>query len=408
MAWSRADSPPLTRLSLFFVLVMQVGAFSPLRAAQEASWRPARQTASPGTAPGEDKPDARVGWSPRPTDAPKPALAQMELFKRQQPYSMGTDTCGFISGYPSLAVTCVKGSGYCTNDGVGNIDCCTGEYTDCTSTMFSACLDFSASQRGACASRGPRTICCWESSPACYTLIFSTTATPGRLFSILQCQSSAGVESLLATPPALLTSSPRSSSSSITQSTTTSTISTTTSAAGGAGAGTSGGGGGGGGGSGESSPTPVAAIVGGAVGGVALVGLVVFAICLIMQRSRRAKSGYQPPPHQIEQVSGGHVSHTSAANPGDTISTGQNHVQQHQYVDTAYVGSQQKQAQGQLLTTGAQGAPTNLQHSHHAHGQHHGQQWHPLQQLHEQPPQQTAELPLNYPLGTHGHPSELR
>ncbi|KAL8366384.1 hypothetical protein RB595_004925 [Gaeumannomyces hyphopodioides] len=399
MTWTRPSSPSLTRLSLFSVLVPQVAAFYPLRPTQEkASWRPARQTASPGTISGDaHNPDARVGWSPRPTDAPKPALAQMELFKRQQPYSMGTDTCGFISGYPSLAVTCVKGSGYCTNDGVGNIDCCTGEYTDCTSTMFSACLDFSASQRGACASRGPRTICCWESNPACYTLIFSTTATPGRLFSILQCQSSAGVESLLATPPALLTSSARSSSSS-TQSTTTSTISTTTSAGGAApGAGIIG----------ESSSTPVAAIVGGAVGGVAVIGLVVFAICLIMQRSRRTKSGYQSPPHQVERSSGGHISHTSATKPGATASTGQHHLQQPQYVDTAYVGNQHKLAQGQLPVTGMQGPPTNLQQNHHVHGQHHGQQWHPQRQPTQQPTQQTAELPLNYPLGTHGRPSEL-
>lgn len=72
-------------------------AFSPaVRRDDERSWTPARQTGIVG----DDDVDANQhGWSPRPTPDPRPPrFGEVELFKRVT-YSMGTDTCGFVSGY---------------------------------------------------------------------------------------------------------------------------------------------------------------------------------------------------------------------------------------------------------------------------------------------------------------------
>ncbi|KAK1830831.1 hypothetical protein QBC39DRAFT_409304 [Podospora conica] len=45
------------------------------------------------------------------------------------------------------------------------MDCCSGDYTTCASTMCSSCLDLSASQRGGRNGEGLRTICCWTEPP---------------------------------------------------------------------------------------------------------------------------------------------------------------------------------------------------------------------------------------------------
>jgi len=86
---------------------------------------------------------------------------RLGLFLLVAPRPAGSASRKFanLSLQTAAAVTCVRQSAYCTNDGAGNMDCCTGEYSLCTSSMFSSCLDFSASQRGACSGKGPRTIC---------------------------------------------------------------------------------------------------------------------------------------------------------------------------------------------------------------------------------------------------------
>lgn len=133
-------------------LVSSATAFTPLKRQQlDASWTPARET----------HPEARLGWSPAPTPAPLPRYGHMDLVRpRADDFTLGTSTCGYVSGFNKpVPVTCVRESAYCTNDGVANMDCCTGDYAACTATMYSACLDFSASQRGECDGRGARTIC---------------------------------------------------------------------------------------------------------------------------------------------------------------------------------------------------------------------------------------------------------
>lgn len=137
---------------VIWALVSSATAFTPLKRQQtDTSWTPARET----------NPEARLGWSPAPTPAPLPRYGHMDLIRpRADDFTLGTSTCGYVSGFNKpVPVTCVRESAYCTNDGVANMDCCTGDYAACTATMYSACLDFSASQRGECDGRGARTIC---------------------------------------------------------------------------------------------------------------------------------------------------------------------------------------------------------------------------------------------------------
>ncbi len=53
----------------------------------------------------------------------------------------------------------MRESAYCTNNGANALDCCTGAYDACTTTMFSVCIDYTASQTGACSSTGLGTMC---------------------------------------------------------------------------------------------------------------------------------------------------------------------------------------------------------------------------------------------------------
>ncbi|KAK5659880.1 hypothetical protein OQA88_13343 [Cercophora sp. LCS_1] len=269
-------------------LLTPAAAFAPLqRRNDERSWTPAKETG---------RFEDRIGWTPKPTGAPvpPPRYGEMDLVRRGG-FSMGTDTCGFVSGFSSAPVTCVRQSAYCTNDGVGNMDCCTGEYSLCTASMYSSCINYSSSQNGVCDGKGLRTICCWSESPSCYTLIYSTTASPGKKFSILQCQASGGSDILLATPPNFTLTSSSSRPSSTPYST---TPATTTSGGGGGSSGSNNGGNN----TNAENSTPVGAIVGGVVGGVAAVGLIGFLIfwAIIHSRRKNLQPTYapvaQPPP----------------------------------------------------------------------------------------------------------------
>ena len=81
-------------LSLFALLLEiapAIAGISPLMRFEGRSWTPARETGSP-TAGGDEG-----GLSPVPTEpARHPDFGEMELFKR---YQMGSDTCGFASGF---------------------------------------------------------------------------------------------------------------------------------------------------------------------------------------------------------------------------------------------------------------------------------------------------------------------
>ncbi|KAM7218434.1 proline-rich receptor-like protein kinase PERK1 [Rhypophila decipiens] len=283
-------------LLAFSLLLSSATAFSPLvRRQSEKSWAPARETGRPAE-------DNRMGWSPKPTDLPVPGprYGGMDLLRRASDFSIGTDTCGFVSGTTANPVTCVQPGAYCTDDGLGNMDCCTGQYKECTSSMYSACLDYSASEKGACESAGPRTICCWSEEPECYTLLMTATATPGQFYSIFQCQTFKGVETLYASPPGLSSSSSFFSSSQ--ESTTTSTrTSTSTIQLGGDSTPPPGSNNNDGNSNSSSGSAPLGAIIGGVVGGVAAIGLIAFLFFWLIIRNRRNRDDVQngaprPPP----------------------------------------------------------------------------------------------------------------
>lgn len=61
----------------------------------EQSWAsPAKETA---TLNHEVEQQVALGWSPKPTQAPKPLLGRM-MMPRADGYTLGPETCGFVPG----------------------------------------------------------------------------------------------------------------------------------------------------------------------------------------------------------------------------------------------------------------------------------------------------------------------
>ena len=139
--------------------------------------------------------------------------------------------------------------------------------------------------------------CSWSASPSCFTYLMSATTGPASVYSILECAGEGGLGTLFATPPNYSATSPSSSKPSTSQtatSVTSSTPSTSTSSAS-SGNGDSGG-----------SSLPIGAIVGGALGGLALIIMVTFMVLILMRRTKKTESdngasaqpqqNLQPPP----------------------------------------------------------------------------------------------------------------
>lgn len=106
----------------------------------------------------------------------------------------------------------------------------------------------------------------------------STTASPGKVFSIFQCASRGGRDTLLASPPAV-TSAGTTSTSSSSSSTYPTTAQNSNPPAPSPPP------------SSGSSSTPVAAIIGGVIGGIAAIGLIALLITFLIIQHRR-----NPPP----------------------------------------------------------------------------------------------------------------
>ncbi|KAH8905565.1 hypothetical protein BR93DRAFT_807078 [Coniochaeta sp. PMI_546] len=242
--------------------------------------------------------DDGQGVSPRPTATPsRPQYEGLDLFRRLTGFTMGVDTCGYIATAWSDAFTCVRVGASCTNDGTF-IGCCTNTGTDCFSTMKTTCIDYTASLRGACENvSGYNTLCCSTSTASlCHSYTFSTTASPGVILTLVDCDTTRGVGQLIDYPPTATRSTKTPSSSTTTPSTTTSSTasestssstatsssssstSTTTSAS----TPTSDPG---------PAPAPVGAIVGGVVGGLAGIGVAMLAALFLWRRSKGKDSG---------------------------------------------------------------------------------------------------------------------
>jgi hypothetical protein len=110
-----------------------------------------------------------------------------------------------------------------------------------------------------------------SSSPECFTWRFSSSASPSSVYSVFNCYASGGTGRLLDAPPALTATSSTPSGGLNPPTDTTVTQPTPTDQP-------SGGGGGG---------APVAPIVGGVVGGLAIIGIAVVAIIWMVVRHRR-------------------------------------------------------------------------------------------------------------------------
>ncbi|OTA07681.1 hypothetical protein A9Z42_0085900 [Trichoderma parareesei] len=206
-----------------------------------------------------------LGWSPRPTQAPKPLMGRM-MVPRADDFTLGPQTCGFVPGT------------------AGN---------------------YKASQGGACDLPSDyHTLCCGTASlPGCYTWVVSTSASSDDAVgphTILVCAPRAGRGTLLTVDPGWSsthkfgpTTTTSSRSSSTTSTSTTSTPAPTHKSS-------------------SSSSTPVAAIAGGTVGGVAALGLVGLAAFLFIRRRHRpekappnATLGGNPPQSENPAAPGG-------------------------------------------------------------------------------------------------------
>ncbi|OTB09403.1 hypothetical protein M426DRAFT_6677 [Hypoxylon sp. CI-4A] len=227
---------------------------------------------------------------PRPTAAPK-HNASTELLKRD--YTMGHDTCGFGALDSGITYTCYSSIGTCED--IGNFrGCCTGGSKACSSTFWTQCDDYDATS--VCDSSS-KTRCCQSAYPYCISWLFSTSGSTVTAFDC-DLQSRTRTFELLATPLSLLSSSKSSTvedsasvsstptlttTSSLFKSTHTATSSLSTSATNGGAVPSS-----------SNSETPTGAIVGGVIGGVAVIALTVLGFLFI--RKYRRDTPTLPPP----------------------------------------------------------------------------------------------------------------
>ena len=66
-----------------------------LKSGAEESWTPPQETAVVDADGDWTEAQVAMGWSPRPTEAPKPLFGRM-LQPRLDDYTLGPKTCGFI------------------------------------------------------------------------------------------------------------------------------------------------------------------------------------------------------------------------------------------------------------------------------------------------------------------------
>ncbi|KAL7803751.1 hypothetical protein V8C44DRAFT_261113 [Trichoderma aethiopicum] len=267
----------------------------------DASWAsPAKETATAGGHEFIDQ-QLALGWSPRPTQAPKPLMGRM-MVPRADDFTLGPQTCGFVPGTAGNSFTCISSGFTCTpqQDYVG---CC--EPNSACSLIKTTCIDYKASQGGACNLPSDyHTLCCGTSSlPACYTWVISTSASSdesARIYSIFDCSPQAGRGTLLTVDPGWSSThtfgptTTKATTTTSSSSTTTSTPKPTHKSD-----------------SDSGSSTPVAAIAGGTVGGVVALGLVGLAAFLFIRRHNArnappdATLGGNTPQNQDPAAPGG-------------------------------------------------------------------------------------------------------
>ncbi|KAM0446732.1 hypothetical protein ACHAO4_009232 [Trichoderma viride] len=258
----------------------------------QQSWAsPAKETVASGH---EIEQQVALGSSPKPTQPPKPLLGRV-MMPRADGYTLGPETCGFVPGNDGNSFTCISSGYTCTPEG-GFVGCC--QPNSACSQIKTTCIDYQASQTGACNLPSDfHTLCCGTSTePACYTWVISTSASTDKaveLYTIFGCSLTAGKGTLLTVDPGWLAT--HSFGSTTTTATTASTESSSTSATSNS--------------NGGKSSTPVGAIAGGTVGGVAALGLVGL-VAFLLYRHRNPRNNAPPagqPPQGQNNAAGGAV-----------------------------------------------------------------------------------------------------
>ncbi|RYP05811.1 hypothetical protein DL765_009726 [Monosporascus sp. GIB2] len=176
-------------------------------------------------------------------------------------FQLGISTCGFTS---SSTITCSFGS-ECTDVGSYR-GCCVAGAADCVSTIYTMCLGYEEAviYGGNC---GSHTLCCPAATPSCFSYVVLSTAEdrPDATLTHVECNESAGYGEMFPHPPELTTMTTADSSSSGKSGAEPTDYSD------------------------SNSSTPTGAIVGAAVGVLALLCLAGLAAFLIVRQRRRRR-----------------------------------------------------------------------------------------------------------------------
>ncbi|KAK5990528.1 hypothetical protein PT974_08797 [Cladobotryum mycophilum] len=268
----------------------------------EKSWAPPKETLGVNNGEANDQ-QLALGFSPMPTEAPKPLFGRMML--PRQEFSMGPATCGFVPTAEN-SFTCITNGATCTPQG-GFVGCC--QPNSACSAIKTTCINYQSSSAGACDLPSDyHTLCCASSAlPACYTWVVQTSAKTDKsaqLYTLFDCSPSAGRGTLLTRDPAWPAPSTTASPTVVTTSTpgptSTSPVPPPPVK--------------------KKSGTPVGAIAGGAVGGVAVLGLIGVAAFFFLRKKPqpdpKPADNSPPPPsmaHPTSPTSPSGTGYTSGA-----------------------------------------------------------------------------------------------
>lgn len=229
-----------------------------------------------------------LGTSPMPTSPPK--IREAKEYKRA-----GEDnTCAYVNGDPDIPLYCDVSSACVYNSVRSNIGCCPDTSTTCS--IWTTCLD--SSDKNLYTTDNGYTLWCGSSEyPYCRTHLYEDDVFTG--YTLLGCGVAAGTDSVVySTTLSMDSLSSKSSTSSSSDSSSTSASSTNTSRTTTTGSTTT---------SSDSatppgpgptdSSAPIGAIVGGAVGGFAVIALFALGLVLLLRRRRHHHQGPGNDPY---------------------------------------------------------------------------------------------------------------
>ncbi|KAK4113046.1 hypothetical protein N656DRAFT_797588 [Canariomyces notabilis] len=271
-------------MSLCRLNLMAVAAWLPAVSAQLGREHPKPWTAAMQTpAPEIFKADIGFVSAPALTARPHPR----DVFQKRQ---SGDKTCGYVDGDAASAYVCKHTEAVCRyNEDASAVGCCLTE--DCN--IYTACLPYSSSRQSSTLNMDRTRYCSDSLQPSCATLVYMDDTWSG--YTVPSCDSVATTYQFYITPTNGVSTtssrSSRSSRSSSTESSTSETESSSTQSRSGAtenpdpGPVAQ-----------ESSSTPIGPIVGGVVGGVALLALIALGVFLLIRKKRNQNPPSPPGP----------------------------------------------------------------------------------------------------------------